>query len=141
MSIDVRGPSDLRGIPSSPVRRKPVRTGPGFEASLDRLLDPKPAEAEEAARESGPASRPVVLSRHAEARLASRGIPFGAAEQAELEGALNTLDRRGATKALVLTGQQAWIVGVPKRTVITVMSREEALGQVFTDLDATYLAG
>jgi hypothetical protein len=40
----------------------------------------------------------------------------------------------------VLTGDNAFIVGVPKRTVITVMSREEALGQIFTDLDSTYVA-
>jgi len=142
VSVDIHGPGSIRGIASTDPspRRQPVRTGPGFEASLDRLLDPSPEETAPRVRELA-VQQPVVLSRHARARLASRGIDFGPAEQAELEGALDTLDGRGAKKALVVSGEHAWIVGVPRRTVITVMSREEALGQVFTDLDATYLAG
>ncbi len=141
MSVRIPGAGPLpRGVTTPTTRSGPLRTGPGFAASLDRLLDgPHPDLVVEGA-EIGHA-RPVVLSRHAEARVASRGIPFGPDEREELRDALNTLDGRGAQKALVLTGQQAWIVGVPKRTVITVMSREEALGQVFTDLDATYIAG
>ncbi|MEO0604677.1 MAG: hypothetical protein AAF211_24800 [Myxococcota bacterium] len=142
MSIDVQRPSALvRDVGQSTPRSAPTPVGPSFAESLDRLLDTPPPESADDAPVEAAASRPVVLSRHAEARLASRGIDYGPEQEAELRDALNTLDGRGAQKALVLTGQQAWIVGVPKRTVITVMSREEALGQVFTDLDSTYLAG
>ncbi|MEM6930904.1 MAG: hypothetical protein AAF602_28475 [Myxococcota bacterium] len=142
MSIDVQRPTAVvRDVASPTPRSAPTPVGPGFAESLDRLLDAPPPEAANDAPVDAAAGRPVVLSRHAEARLASRNIDYGPEQAAELRDALNTLDGRGARKALVLTGQQAWIVGVPKRTVITVMSREEALGQVFTDLDATYLAG
>lgn len=139
MSMEVDGPGALRSVVTPSRRRTPVRPGPGFDASLDRLLDTPDTDAPAAPEALAP-TRPVVLSRHAESRLASRGIDFGPQLRSELQAAVETLDNRGASKALVLTGEQAWIVGVPKRTVITVMSREEALGQVFTDLDATYLA-
>ncbi|MEN0061762.1 MAG: hypothetical protein AAGA48_06395 [Myxococcota bacterium] len=150
MSGEIHGPNPLRSVvgwsPGAPSRSiEPGR--PDFDASLERLLDPLeasetpgPEPAAEAPHEPG-VFRPVVLSRHAASRLSSRGLSFGPTEASELGDALTSLERRGAKRALVLTGQQAWIVGVPKRTVITVMSREEALGQVFTDLDATYLAG
>ncbi|HHO51813.1 MAG TPA: hypothetical protein ENK18_13280 [Deltaproteobacteria bacterium] len=118
-----------------------VRSGelaqPGFEAALERLLDPPPPEPEgDEASTDG-----VRLSRHAESRLASRGLSFGEEERAQLSEALTALQGRQARKALVLTGDRAWIVGVERRTVVTVMSRTEALGQVFTDLDSTYVAG
>lgn len=111
---------------------------PGFEAALERLLDPPPPEpqADEEAPDSG-----VRLSRHASARLDSRGLSFGDEERAQLSEAIDALQGRRAKKALVLTGDRAWIVGVERRTVVTVMSRTEALGQVFTDLDSTYVAG
>jgi len=141
MSIELDSAGALAGVarPVSP-RSRAVRVDPGFQASLDRLLDLPDEASDEAPVDVLARSQPVTLSRHAKGRLASRGIELGPSEMDQLKDAVDTLDERGAKKALVVTGQQAWIVGVPKRTVITVMSREEALGQVFTDLDATYLA-
>lgn len=141
MSTPVTGPAELRQLVRTPVgpARPPKATG--FAESLDRLLDAEPTEAPAAGEAPPIEARPVVLSKHAKSRLASRGVDYGPARQAELADALTALDDRGAKKALVLTGRDAWIVGVEKRTVITVMSREEALGQVFTDLDATFVAG
>jgi len=142
MSIDVDSPSALRALVRTRTpQSRATRVEPGFGASLERLLDVTGEDGPAVEPAAPPSTQPVRLSRHAESRLASRGIPFGPAERSALEAAVDTLDERGAQKALVVTGQDAWIVGVPKRTVITVMSREEALGQVFTDLDATYLTG
>jgi flagellar operon protein len=131
VSARIDGLAGLGG--ALPVQRRRV-AAPGFDQALERLLDaPAPAEPEEA-------TGGLRLSRHAEARLESRGISLGGEERARLEAAVDELASRGAKKSLVLTGDNAFIVGVPKRTVITVMSREEALGQIFTDLDSTYVA-
>lgn len=131
MSLRVDGLSPVPGVPG----RRSVAV-PGFDRALERLLDPVPTapQDEEAAADG------LKLSRHAEGRLASRGVDLGPEERQQLEAAIDELQGRGAKKSLVLTGDNAWIVGVPKRTVITVMSRSEAMGQIFTDLDSTYVA-
>jgi flagellar operon protein len=133
----------LRGLdalapvqPTSPARPSGQRPT-GFGETLDALLDPRSLPGSSQADEV-PAD--VRLSRHASQRLQSRELSFDARDEAILAKAVDDLAERGAKKALVLTGDRAWIVGVPKRTVITVLSRDEALGQVFTDLDATYVA-
>jgi hypothetical protein len=34
-------------------------------------------------------------------------------------------------------GDHAFVVGVPRRTVITAMTRQEAVGSIFTNIDST----
>ncbi len=121
--------------PSQPARSLPA---PSFEVALERLLDPPEEDAaldDEAEAEEG-----VRLSRRAIARLAARDRLLGEADDQVLNAALDTLQGRGAHKALVLTSDDAWIVGVPQRIVVDAMSRAEALGQIFIDLDSTYVA-
>ncbi len=115
-------------------RARTRRSTAHFDAALDRAL------LREAPRSEAPSTGPLTLSRHAEARLASRGIEMSPELLSTLEGAVDQLAARGAKESLVLTQDQAFIVGVPKRTVITVMDRSEALGQVFTNIDSTFVA-
>lgn len=106
---------------------------PGFAASLDSLLRPGPAPASTTA--SSPSG--VAFSRHASARLASRGIELHADDLEDLSQAVDQLARKGARESLVLLDDNAFIVGVPDRRVITVMSRGEAVGNIFTNIDST----
>ena len=53
---------------------------------------------------------------------------------------MDQLELKGAKESLVLLDDVALIVGVPKRTVITAMSRDEALGNLFTGIDSAVLA-
>ena len=132
-------PIDGVGPAARPVAPATLQGPPtaGFEQALERLLDPPPAaDPPPLDVEDG-----VVLSRHAQARLRSRGLTLDEADRATLSTAVDALQGRGARKALVLTDDRAFIVGVERRTIITVMGRDEALGQVFTDLDSTYVAG
>jgi flagellar operon protein len=85
-------------------------------------------------------SSDIVFSKHANNRMMSRGLEVNAQDQARLETAVDELSQRGAKESLVLMDDRAYVVGVPKRTVITVMSREEAMGQVFTNIDSTYVS-
>ena len=80
---------------------------------------------------------PLRFSRHAKARLESRGIELDDAAHARLDDAVQRLDTKGARESLVLMDDNAFIVGVPKRTVITAMSRSEAMGNIFTGIDST----
>jgi flagellar operon protein len=78
----------------------------------------------------------VYFSRHALGRVESRGIALTEEDLEEIAGAIDTLSSKEAKESLVLQGENAFIVGVPKRTIITAMSRKEALGTVFTNIDS-----
>lgn len=126
--------------PSQPTQAVPSDSRE-FEAALDRLLRGEAAntpevEAELDAGETGSTSS-VTFSRHAQARLESRGIELSDEQLENLEEGIDALADRGANESLVLMDNTALIVGVPKRTVITAMSRSEAMGNIFTNIDST----
>jgi flagellar operon protein len=103
-------------------------SAPGFGDSLDALLRPPPAV---------PNSGTVQFSKHAAARMESRGIDLDEGDRADLGAAIDQLARRGSKESLVLMGDHAFIVGVPDRKVVTVMTRQEAAGNIFTNIDST----
>ena len=124
-----------------------------FDVALERLFDTdsepvvaKPSESGVSPTEESllldvslPERGPVRFSRHAQARLESRGVELGVEDQDKLDRAVDALDRRGGHEALVMFADRAYIVGVPQRMVITVFDRSEALGHVFTNIDSTYV--
>ena len=113
--------------------------GARFDQSLEALLTPKPANTPIPTVDET-ATSGLAFSKHAQNRMASRGLSLDSQEMGRLEAAVDSLAQRGAKESLVLTNDQAYVVGVPKRTVITMMSRDEAMGQVFTNIDSTYVA-
>ena len=134
----------MDSLKSSPIpSRGAGKTGqsvPGFDKSLDALLRSTPANRPMVPQEEIENSEDISFSKHANNRLVSRGINVSADERKQLATAVDELSQRGAKESLVLMNDRAYVVGVPKRTVITVMSRDEALGQVFTNIDSTFVA-
>jgi len=132
------------GIPSSNVQRvgyaqptgksfQTVEGLPGFGDQLDALLrpsQPKPAES----------AGGIQFSKHAQARLQSRGIELDDQDMEDLSRAVDNLAKKGAKESLVLLGDNAFIVGVPDRRVVTALSRQEAVGNIFTNIDSTVVA-
>ncbi len=123
----------------SPVERPATKRDAAvdFEQTLDLFLE-KPLPKGPVEAENVPDG--VKFSRHAQARLQSRGKEFTPDEMRTLEHAMDELSRRGAKESLVLMGDRALVVGVPSKTVITIVDRAEALGTVFTNIDSTYVA-
>jgi flagellar operon protein len=111
-----------------------------FERALDNFLDTQGPPTIDGLPASGQVEAPagqIEFSRHALARLKSRGIEFSPQEMAEISDAVDRLAEKGVRESLVLFGDNALIVGVPKRTVITAMTRNEAVGSIFTNIDST----
>lgn len=106
-----------------------------FDHALERALQPPP-NPDEAVEEAGVEAADFKISRHAAGRLSSRGIELSAQDVEELALALDTLAQRNAKESLVLFGDNAFVFGVPKRTLITAMTRQEAMGTVFTNIDS-----
>lgn len=134
--IDRAGPLQGGHGQARPVKR---RRSPGFDQALERMLRDRSTPQVEN-KESGKPGE-INFSRHAEARLQSRGIELTEEDKQQLSSAFDQLADRGAKESLVLMGDRAYVVGVPKRTVITAMSRSEALGTIFTNIDSTFVAG
>ncbi len=113
------------------------RSGPAhapqtaFDALLEGRFDP-PLSVQDIRENSS-----VRFSRHAAARLRSRDVLLTRSDLEQLEDAVDQLQAKGARESLVLQGETAFIVGVPRRTVITALPRHEAMGSIFTNIDST----
>ena len=131
---DLLGPIQNKDRTAEP--RLDTRTGElDFERAL-RSLETRQtipsSSADSVGEEQG-----VQFSKHAENRLRSRGIELGAQDLEDLSGAIDRLSKKNARESLLLLGENAFIVGIPKRTVITAMTRGEAVGSIFTNIDST----
>ena len=104
-----------------------------FGQTLDGLLAKHENQDQLAAKQAGE----LKWSRHATARLRSRGIELSDTAQSEISAAVDQLEGKGAKESLVLYDEHAFIVGVQRRTVITAMTRDEAVGSIFTNIDST----
>ena len=78
----------------------------------------------------------VRFSQHAQDRLQARGISFSANDLQKLEGAVDTVARKGGRESLVMIGDAALVVSVKNRTVVTAVDRESMKGNVFTNIDS-----
>ena len=96
--------------------------GPSFAEVLDRQ------------------NRPIQFSRHAQQRMASRGISFNADEMQRLGQAVAAVDAKGAKDSLVLLGSNALVVSVKNQTVVTVVGQDSLKDNVFTNIDSAIIA-
>jgi flagellar operon protein len=94
---------------------------------------------EELARASGE-SRAIHFSAHARKRLADRSIALSDADQARIAQSADLAAAKGAREALVLMDRLALVVGVPSRTVITVIEPQDGSPAVFTHIDSVVMA-
>jgi flagellar operon protein len=80
------------------------------------------------------------FSAHAMARLAQRGIDLSQQQLQRLDTALDKAAGKGARDALVLLDDNAMVVSVENRTVITALGMHQARDNVFTNIDAAVIA-
>ncbi len=78
----------------------------------------------------------IRFSKHASKRLEKREIEWTSAMAAELKNAVHKLEQKGGQCALVMFNQLAMLVSISKRTVITVIGREQLQNNLFTDIDS-----
>ena len=131
MSIVRVGYGELRPPAAAPSARGEIdeRFGETLDGVLARHENKDHWEAEKAGE--------LRWSRHATARLRSRGIELTEQSMGEISEAVDLLAEKGAKESLVLYDDHAFIVGIARRTVITAMTREEAVGSIFTNIDST----
>jgi flagellar operon protein len=127
------GPSGTPAIaPTAPTSRVGSNpNGPAFSQVLRERAAPPPAKT---------SSAPVVFSGHALQRLERRGITMDAATQQRLGEGVDRAASKGSRAAVVLIDNNAFVVGVPSRTVITAVGRDNMKEHVFTNIDSAVIA-
>lgn len=82
----------------------------------------------------------VVFSRHALERLQRRGIQLGEQHLARLGDGVDRAAGKGSRASVVFVDGTAFVVAVPKRTVLTAVDPEHMREQVFTNIDSAVIA-
>ena len=84
-------------------------------------------------------SKGIQLSTHAMRRLQERNISIDKEEYTKLQTAMDRLKLKGGQDSLVITGKAAYIVDVPKNTIVTAIDKDSIGENVFTKIDSTIL--
>lgn len=82
----------------------------------------------------------VTFSRHAIQRLERRGIQLGDHDLARLGDGVDRAAGKGSRSSVVFVDGTAFVVAVPKRTVLTAVDPEHMREQVFTNIDSAVIA-
>lgn len=106
-----------------------------------------PTDAAHARALTGPAfgellarTHSVSFSRHALERLQRRGIELGEQQLHRLGDGVDRAAGKGSRASVVFVDGTAFVVAVPKRTVVTAVDPEHMREQVFTNIDSAVIA-
>ncbi|MBU8907007.1 TIGR02530 family flagellar biosynthesis protein [Desertibacillus haloalkaliphilus] len=110
--------------PSKTKQNKHVKTDGRFEQLLKTEMN---------------ADHVLKLSKHAEQRIASRGITISSSQWNVIEEKLNEAKHKGITDSLIVMKDAALVVSVENDTVVTAMDRNEAESQLFTNINGAIL--
>lgn len=80
--------------------------------------------------------RDIKFSGHAMRRIDERRINISNLDLSRLESGMKRVEGKGARNSLILIDDTAYIVSVRNKTVITALTKEAALGNVFTNIDS-----
>ena len=81
------------------------------------------------------------FSVHARERLAERGIHLDDADVARITESIEAAASKGARQSVVMLDRLALVVGIPTRTVVTVLEPDRSEHVVFTHIDSVVVAG
>ena len=79
------------------------------------------------------------FTKHAVNRIVDRNINLTDAQNIRLENGVKQASEKGITESLVLVDSLAFIVNVPKKTVVTAMEQTETNSNVFTNIDGAVI--
>lgn len=81
----------------------------------------------------------LKFSKHASIRLEQRGISLTDSQMARLSDGTKKAGMKGIRDSLVIVDELAFIVNVPKNTVVTALDSTETDTNVFTNIDGAVI--
>jgi flagellar operon protein len=112
------------------------KLNPNETSEFKNLLDSTLGERSET---EGSNAKGIHLSTHAMRRLQERNMNLDKEEYQKLQTAIDRLKIKGGQDSLVITGKAAYIVDVPKNTIVTAIDKDSIGENVFTKIDSTIL--
>ena len=85
------------------------------------------------------APKGLHLSTHAMRRLQERNLTIDKDEYQKIQSAIDKLKLKGGQDSLVITSKAAYIIDVPKNTIVTAIDKDSIGDNVFTKIDSTIL--
>lgn len=125
-------------IPSNKTVEK-SKLNPGETSEFKNLLDSTLDQNQEQDSLLNQVPKGIKLSTHAMRRLQERNMSLDREEFQKLQTAIDRLKTKGGQDSLVITGKGAYIVDVPKNTIVTAIDKESIGENVFTKIDSTIL--
>ena len=122
----VQGPGTGYVAPVSPAR--PAGGAPGNAGAPGSF-------AEELQSAKG-----LQFSKHAAERVQRRGMTEDPQTVKRLENGVDLAASKGSRSAVVMVDDNAFVVAVPNRTVITALDKAHMRSQVFTNIDTAVIA-
>lgn len=107
----------------------------GTKGSFSKTLATELAQKKPAVNQV-PVSQWVEFSAHAQARLQERNITLTRHNLDRLDRGVQLAEKKGSVNTLVLMDDTAFIVSVKNRKVITAITRDAAVDNVFTQIDS-----
>lgn len=123
-------------LPSKSNVESANKLGKGETSEFKSLLD---SNLEQSQSNISEAPKGLHLSTHAMRRLQERNLSIDKEEYAKLQSAIDKLKLKGGQDSLVITGKAAYIIDVPKNTIVTAIDKDSIGDNVFTKIDSTIL--
>ena len=82
---------------------------------------------------------PLHFSKHAQERVAQRGIELSTTLLQDLKEAVDKARDKGARDVVIIDARAAFIVNIPNNTVITTLSGSEMKNNIFTNIDSAVI--
>ncbi len=119
--------------PLDPSKSPPIVTGRPIE--IAPLEKPKTPFSELLAKQIQDKIN-LKFSSHALERISQRQIQVSASELDRLQRGFENVKQKGGNNSLILVDDNAYIVSVDNKTVITAMPKETTYDKVFTEIDS-----
>lgn len=125
------GSGNAKSVNSNNLNKSaiPTQIGADFGTLLKEQLD----------KNSGVSDKTLQFSKHAQERIAQRGIEITEDLMKDLNTAVSKADAKGAKDVVIFDSVNAFIVNVPNKTVVTTMSGNEMRDNVFTNIDGAVM--
>lgn len=115
------------------------KLGKGETSEFKNLLDNNLEKSENSTINENAAPKGLHLSTHAMRRLQERNLSIDKDEFAKIQSAVDKLRLKGGQDSLVITSNAAYIIDVPKNTIVTAIDKDSIGENVFTKIDSTIL--
>ena len=125
----------LRPPQPGPGSRTPSASPAEKKTAFSKVLAGELASGEQTA-DASKAAAVVEFSAHALRRLQERNVTLSSHNLQRLDNAVQLAERKGSVNTLVLMDDTAYIVSVKNKKVITAITKDAAVDNVFTQIDS-----